>query len=156
MFKLDSEAALLEAFRPKDRRSIELAPELKFPLVVIDYLAWVHPAGGKVFLVFAEGKGAPTGIAFDSNGGAADGVVQLCDWCHCSGQGSGIGLLTATLNARKRVGVHLCSDLSCARKLEDDANRSGASVRPAMERLVARMARFAREGLGIDLSGAGR
>lgn len=156
MFKLDSEAALLNAFRPKDRKGLELSPDLRFPVIVTDYLAWTHPAGGRVFLVFAAPKGAPTGIAFDSNGGASAGVPQMCDWCHCSGQGTGVSMLTAKLNARRRVGVYLCSDLGCGRKLEDEANRSGDSVRPAMEKLVARMARFATEGLHMDLTGQGR
>ncbi len=49
-----------------------------------------------------------------------------------------------------------CSDLSCKRKLEDEANRSGRSVFPAVEALLGRIGRFAAEGLQIDLSGAGR
>jgi hypothetical protein len=64
--------------------------------------------------------------------------------------------LSATLNAKKRVGVHVCLDLSCRQKLEDEANRSGRSVLPAIEKLITRMGRFASEALNIDLSGAGR
>jgi hypothetical protein len=52
--------------------------------------------------------------------------------------------------------VNVCSDLSCKQKLEDEANRSGRSVLPMMEKLIARMGRFASESLKIDLSGAGR
>lgn len=156
MFKLDSEKALLAAFRPKDRKLVELPPGFTFPAVVHDYLAWPHPAGGRVFLVFAVPKGAPTGIAFDTNGAGDPGVPHLCDWCHGSSAGTGVGLLTATLTGKKRVGVHVCSDLGCQRKLEDEANRSGRSVRPAMEKLLARMGRFASEGLQMDLTGQGR
>lgn len=155
MFKLDTADALLDSFRPKDRRQVELSPDFVFPLVVHDYLAWTHPAGGKVFLVFATRGGVPTAIAFDSNGGSA-GVPQMCTWCHHSSAGTGVGLLTATLNGRKRVGVMVCSDLSCQQKLEDAANLNGNSVRPMMEKLVERMGRFASEALKIDLSGAGR
>lgn len=151
MFKLDTEEALLKAFRPKDRKQVEVTPELKFPLHVTDYLGWVHPAGGRVFLVFAAPKGPPIGIVFDTNGGSGPGVVQMCDWCHGHAAGSGVGLLTAKLNANKRVGVHACSDLSCGRKLEDEANRNGVSVRPAMAKLLERMGKFASAGLGIDL-----
>lgn len=155
MFKLDSGQALLAAFRPKDRKLVELSPDVSFPLIVRDYFAWTHPAGGRVFLVFAVPGGVPTGIAFNTNG-AGPPVPHLCDWCHCGSLGAPVGMLTATVNRNKRVGVHICADLSCARKLEDEADRAGVSVRPAMEKLVARMARFATEALKIDLSGAGR
>lgn len=156
VFKLDSETALLQSFRPKDRKALEPPPGVTFPLFVPDYLAWPHPAGGRVYLVFAVPKGAPTGIAFDTNGGAGEGVPQMCDWCHGYATGTGVRLLTATVTGKKRVGVHLCADLGCQRKLEDEANRSGRSVRPAMQALLARMGRFASEGLNIDLLGKNR
>ena len=66
MFKLDSEAALLKAFRPKDRASVEISAEVKLPALVRHALAWTHPAGGRVYLVFSAPKGVPTGIVFVS------------------------------------------------------------------------------------------
>ena len=155
MFKLDTEQALLAAFRPHDRKLVELVPEVRLPAIVRSYLAWTHPAGGRVFLVFAIPGGAPTGIAFDTSG-AGPAVPHLCDWCHGHASGTGIGLLTARLHSKKTVGVHICSDLGCQRKLEDEANRSGRNVKPALDALVAKMGRFASEALQIDLSGAGR
>lgn len=154
MFKLDSADALLATFRPKDRKQVELSPDFTFPLPVHDYVAWTHPGGGRVFLVFATKGGAPTGIVFDTNGGG--GGPQMCTWCHCTVAGNGVGLLTATLNGRKRVGVMVCTDLSCAQKLDEQANLTGSSVRPLIEKLIDRMGRFASEVLKIDLSGAGR
>ncbi|MHB8896410.1 MAG: FBP domain-containing protein [Candidatus Geothermincolia bacterium] len=156
MFKLDSEEALLEAFRPRDRKSVQLSKDVTLPMIVHDYLAWTHPAGGRVHLVFSIRGGVPTGITFDTNGGSGPSVPQMCDWCHCCGMGSQVALLTARVNSKKRVGVHLCSDLSCKRKLEDEANLSGRSVIPALEKVIERMGRFATEALKIDLSGAGR
>lgn len=155
---LESENALLSAFRPRDRKLVELAPDLKLPMFVRDYLAWSHPAGGRVYLLFAVRGGSPTGIVFDSNGGTGPGalVPQMCDWCHCGGMGTQVALLTARLNSHKRVGVHLCSDLSCRQKLEEDADRSGRSVVPAMAKLVERMGRFASEALKMELTSAGR
>lgn len=155
MFKLDSEKTLLSAFRPKDRKVVELKKDVRLPLVVPHYLAWPHPAGGKMFLVFAVPGGAPTGIVFNTNG---DGpaVPHMCDWCRSSGTGSDVSLLTTYANSRRVIGVQVCSDLSCARKLEDEADRRGVSVLPAMEGLVQRMGRFANKGLGIDLTAAGR
>jgi hypothetical protein len=155
MFTLHSEEALRAAFRPKDRDQLELPPGLPLPAVVHDYLAWAHPAGGRVYLVFAVPDGAPIGIVFDTNGAGAS-TPQMCDWCHCTGVGTEIGLLTARLDAKRRVGVNVCSDLGCKRKLEDEANRTGASAVPAIEGVVARMGRFASEALRIDLFGAGR
>lgn len=151
MFKLDSEQRLVEAFRPRDRKVLELPPDVAYPLFVRNYLAWTHPAGGRVYLVFALPDGAPTGIAFSSNGGGPP-VPHLCEWCHCAGLGSQVGLLTARFNSRRTVGVHVCTDLGCQRKLQDEADRSGRSPVPALAALVSRMGRFASEGLGIQPS----
>lgn len=156
MFNLESEEAVRSAFRPKDLKLLELPAGIQFPLFVRDYLAWTHPAGGRVYLVFAVPGGVPTGIVFDGKGnGSAATVPAMCDWCHCSSAGTGVGLLTARLNSKKTVGVHACCDLSCKQKLEDEANRSGRSVLPAMEKLIARMGRFASEALSIDLLARG-
>ena len=153
MFMLESEEALTASFRPKDRKLLELPPELKLPMFVRDYLAWTHPAGGHVYLVFAVPGGVPTGIVFDGKGGGAGPTVPaMCDWCHCSSMGTGVALLTAQVNAKKRAGVYACRDLSCRQKLEEDANRSGRNVLPAIEKLLARMGRFASEALKIDLA----
>jgi hypothetical protein len=157
MFKLDTEKALLDSFRPKDRQLVEISKEVKLPQFVRTYLSWKHPSGSYVYLVFAVPGGAPTGIVFDSNGGGAEPMnPAMCDWCHCTGRGTEVGLLTARLNRSKRIGVHVCTDLGCKEKLEDECLRAGRSVVPAMEKLLSRIGRFASEGLQIDLSGAGR
>src|SRR4051812_44681863 len=100
MFKLDSEEAPLASFRPRDRKAVQLSTDVKLPLFVRDYLAWTDPAGGRVYLVFAVDGGAPTGILFDTNGGAGPAVPHMCDWCHCCGTGTQVGLLTAHLNSK--------------------------------------------------------
>ncbi len=156
MFKLDSQQALLATFRRRDRDLVELSPDVTLPALVRGYLAWTHPSGGRVYLVFAPPGGAPTGIVFETIGGAGPAVVQMCDWCHCSGGGSRVALLTTKLRGDRRVGVYVCADLSCRAKLEDEADRSGRSVLPAMAALVERMTRFAQDGLGIDFSPASR
>lgn len=156
MFKLDTEQALLESFRPKDRKVVDLGTAVKVPVFVRDYLAWTHPSGGRVFLVFQTAGGVPTGIVFDSNGGSGTSVPNMCDWCHHAGMGTQVGMLTATVNAKKKAGVNVCVDLSCGKKIEDECARQGISERPALDRLVSRMGRFAEEVLAIDLSGAGR
>jgi hypothetical protein len=154
MFKIDSEQSLVTAFRPRDRAHLEL-PKLSYPLFVRDYLSWSDPSGTKVFLLFSVTRGAPTGIAFQRDQGSVPGA-RMCEWCHSYGAGDRIGLLTTDVNSRKRVGVSLCLDLSCNVKLEDAANRAGKSSVEASRALIDRIARFAREALRIDPSGAGR
>jgi hypothetical protein len=155
MFKLDSETELLEAFRPKDRGLVELGPGMKFPMIVRGYQSWVHPAGGRVFLVFAAAGDAPTGIVFATNG-AGPPQPSMCDWCHSATAKGPTAVLSARVNAKKVAGVHVCADLSCRQKIEEEANRSGKSAKPAMDKLIQRMGKFASEVLKIDLSGAGR
>ena len=78
----------------------------------------------------------------------------MCDWCHWSGGGNSVGLLTAQASSKRRVGVNLCLDLSCGAKLESAANLAGRNPVEAARQLQARILRFAHEGLGIDPSGA--
>ena len=157
MFRIDSEQSFIAAFRPKDRAALELPDGVRFPLFVRNYLAWTDPAGVRAYLLVSVGKGAPTGIVFrrDQQGGEP-GVSRMCEWCHATGPADRIGLLTADRNARKRVGISLCLDLSCKDKLEDAANRGGRSALDATKQLLERIGRFAEEALQIDLSGAGR
>ncbi|MBL9038683.1 MAG: FBP domain-containing protein [Archangium sp.] len=156
MFKLDSEDAVLATFRHKDRTLVELSSDLKFPIILRDAVTWTHPSGGRAYLVFFVPGGVPTGVVFDTSSGSGEAVPHMCEWCHRSGSGTEIGLLTARINAKKLAGIHLCSDLRCKEKLEEQANLAGSNVKPAIEKLVARMGRFASEVLKIDLSGVTR
>lgn len=157
VFRLVSEKELLDAFRPKDRKLVEIPAGLKLPLLVHDYFAWPHPAGGRLYLVFQVPGGVPTGIAFDVDPGAGGAAVpHLCEWCHQARPGNQVGLLSATVNAKRRAGVHACVDLSCAAKLEEAATLGGYSARPAIEKLLARMGRFSNDALHFDPLGSGR
>ena len=154
MFRVATEKDFLDAFRPRDRKHVELPPELKFPMIIQDYLAWVDPAGARVFLLFtAPGHPHPTGIAFrrdQSRGGVSTG--RMCEWCHSQGSSDQIGLLSADVNSRKRVGITLCLDLACGARIEDAADRSGRNSRVLARAMVERMARFTEEALGITAS----
>lgn len=151
MHKLDSEEALLATFRTRDRSHVELPADLKFPVILRDYVAWPHPAGGRLFLVFSPADGLPTGLVFDSNGGGGQ-TAQLCSWCHCQTGGHGVSMLTTTRSDKKRVGVLVCGDLGCRQRLEEQCDRTGRNVHDALKALVERISTFAREGLGIDLA----
>src|SRR5688500_18004856 len=97
MFRLETETDLLKAFRPRDRKHVELPPDLRFPLFVRDYLAWCDPTLTRTFLVTLEGRSQrPMGIAFrrdQSRSGTP--TAHMCEWCHSSGSSNEVGLLTA-------------------------------------------------------------
>jgi hypothetical protein len=116
--------------------------------MVRDCLSWVEKAGARAFVVFKDDvSGRPLGISFRRDGGGTGGS-QMCDWCHS--MGSDIALLTADQNSKRRLGVWLCRDLTCTAKLDQAADLSGTSSVGPRLRLVERMKRFAREGLGIE------
>lgn len=149
MFLIRTEQELIQAFRPRERDVVQPPEGGRWPLVVRDYVAWVEPAGARVFLVFQDPESKrPLGIAFrrDTSGGSG----QMCEWCHSLGTGDEIGLLTADRSSRKRVGIGLCRDLRCREKLEDAANLAGRSDELPKRQLMERMVRFAREALGIE------
>lgn len=152
MFRLETDRALIESFRPRDRRVIEMPAGITFPHFTRDYLAWTETSGARVYLVFtAPGSRKPIGIIFRRDSPDVGGrTSRICDWCHNSGSSSEVGLLTTDVNNHRRVGVSLCVDLRCKEKLEDAADRSGRHPREALEQLRERMFRFAHEALGID------
>jgi len=156
MFRLTSEEKLIRSFRPRDRAGLELPSGLSFPVFVRHYLAWREPSGASVRLVFSVPGGAPTGILFQRAHGGESRSAQMCEWCHSPGGSHEIGLLTADASSRRRAGIIACLDVRCQEKLEDAANRAGRSALDAQHAMVERIGRFAREALGIDLSGAGR
>lgn len=156
MFRLSSEKELLEAFRPKDRAVVEVPKGLTFPLVVRDYLGWRDPSGARAFLLFtAPGEKIPTGVAFRRDHTSSGEPTHMCEWCHQLGASDTIGLLTTDVTSKKRVGVSLCLDLGCGPRLEDAADRSGRNGREAQKALLARMAKFTREALGVTAHNRG-
>ncbi len=152
MFRLETDRALIESFRARDRRVIEMPPDKTFPLFVRDYLAWTETSGARVYLVFAApGSRKPIGIIFrrdTSDSGVP--VSRMCEWCHSYGSSNEVGLLTTDVSSKRRVGVSLCVDLRCKEKVEDAADRAGRHSLEALEQLRSRMFRFAHEALGIE------
>ena len=95
MFRFENDRALIESFRPSDRRVIEMPAGITFPLFVRDYLAWTETSGARVYLIFsAPGSRKPIGIIFrrDSLGGGL--VTRMCEWCHSYGSAHEVCLLT--------------------------------------------------------------
>ena len=155
MFRLETDRTLIEAFRPRDRRVIEMPESVRFPLFVRDYLAWTETSGARVYLVFAApGSRRPIGLIFRRDLQDSGATSRMCDWCHSYGSSHEVGLLTTDVNSKRRVGVHLCVDLRCKEKLEDVADRAGRHPIEALKQLQERMYRFAHEALGIEADGA--
>ena len=151
MFRFENDRALIESFRSRDRRVIEMPEGISFPLFVRDYLAWVETSGARVYLIFAApGSRKPIGIIFRREPPGGEPTYRMCEWCHSHGTSAEVGMLTTDVDNKRRVGVTLCNDLRCKEKLEDAADRSGRHPRQALDELSARMYRFAHEALGID------
>lgn len=113
MFKISSEAELLDAFRSTEREKIELPRDLAFPIYVKDYLSWIEPSGARAFFVVDIGaRRAPFGLVFRRTLG---GSVSMCEWCHSVSDD--VGLLSAWATSRRSVGVHLCHDLGCRERM---------------------------------------
>jgi hypothetical protein len=151
MFRIETEKELLNAFRSRDRKHVELPKGTRLPLFVRDYLSWVDPYGVRVFLVFsAPGSNKLTGIAFRRDQQGDKSVApHVCDWCRNSGGSELIGLLTTDVDSKRRVGVNLCLDLKCNERLETAMNLAGRSLVEESQKLIERMSRFASEALGM-------
>ncbi|MBJ6761479.1 FBP domain-containing protein [Myxococcaceae bacterium JPH2] len=155
MFRLETDRALIQAFRPRDRRVIEMPKGVSFPHFVRDYLAWTETSGARVYLVFAAtGSVKPIGIIFRRDSLGGERMASMCEWCHTYGGSSEVGLLTTDVNSKRRVGVSLCADLRCKDRLEDAANRSGRHPGEILAELRARMSRFAQEVLDFKVEQA--
>ena len=150
MFRIQSQSDLLECFRISERDDVELPESSRFPILVKDYYSWVEPSGAKVYLVFSDSGGKnPVGVVFRR--GSSSTGPSMCEWCHSVGGGEGVALLTASASASRRVGIHVCSDLSCAEKISanpgaNDFPKSGSS-RERMRGVLERMSKFVRQNV---------
>lgn len=148
VFKISNEQELKECFRPLDREEVIVPQDFHYPAIVKDYLTWVEPSGYRVYLVFSDRLGAPPlGIVFrrDQSAGTA---AAMCEWCHSVRTGDGVSVLSANSSSRKRVGLHLCRDLSCKEKAESEPGVHdfpiSQSPQEKIKRIIGKMAAFAR------------
>jgi hypothetical protein len=152
MFRIQSENELKECFREQDREELILGPEVKFPMVARDYLAWVEPSGNRTYLVFQDAsfKG-PLGIVFRRVQSLGPGVAAMCEWCHSVRSGDEVGLLTVKTHSNRRIAISLCRDLGCAENVRSGPGvhdfPTTASVQERVRRVLAKMADFARREL---------
>ncbi|MBI5495110.1 MAG: FBP domain-containing protein [Deltaproteobacteria bacterium] len=151
LFRIDDEAALRAAFRPRDLRAWAPPARVAWPLLVRDCVSWADPVGDHVCVVFQDPVSRqPLGISFQRESAAGATGSRLCDWCHAFGSVREIGLLMCERTSRRRIGVWLCRDLACADRAEEVAFRAGRNGKKARAVVVERMWHFAQHGLGIQ------
>jgi hypothetical protein len=152
MFLIRSDKELMDCFRRQDQAEVFIPADLALPQVVKDYLTWTEPSGARAYLVFQdESFKTPFGIVFRRDQTAGPSVAAMCDWCHSVRSGIEIGVLTVSTNSKKRAGVSLCRDLSCADKIRSEPSANDfpvqASTQERIRRLLAKMAVFTRREL---------
>lgn len=156
MFKIDTEEAFRELFRPIDQEEVTLPDDFVFPLLIRGTLAWLEPGGIRTYLVFEDlEKKAPRGIVFHRKTSGSDVPASMCDFCHSIRGGSAVGMLTANVSKKTKVGVNACKDLSCQAYLESTVpgkNDMRETYRPDQKRhfLLERIGEFARRNLFLS------
>jgi hypothetical protein len=156
LFRINSEAELRDTFRRRDEGHVDLPPQMTFPVSFRHYVAWHEPSGVRQFLVLQRPQWArPIGIVFrryqTPGPGSGSGTgTGMCEWCHAHGASDEIGLLSADVDSKRRVGVNLCLDLSCQEKLESLPGIPPTKIKELTEKLMRRMTRFVTDALEIQ------
>ena len=148
--ELRSEEELLNAFRPRDRKLVEIPSDMTFPLMVSHYLAWTEPSQARVFLLFKRPAWkAPLAVSFrrtHSSGGGGG----MCDWCHSVGSSDQVGLLSMHVDPNTSLGFMLCLDLGCINRLETVSAISGKDFGKLSKNLIDKISRFFENNLKIE------
>lgn len=149
MEQIKSEEELLSAFRPRDRKHVELPSDMTFPLMFNHYLAWTESSRARVFLLFKRPSWkAPAAISFRRTHSSGSG--GMCDWCQTIGGSDQIGLLSITRDPNTSVGFMLCLDLGCINRLEQVAELSGKDFGQLSKGLIDKITRFFENNLEIQ------
>ncbi len=103
---------LVACFRRIDRKEVELADDLSFPITINRVVTWVY--GNRSFVVFwKRDADGPMGIVFRHSGSGGPHVATMCHWCQRVRARGEVKLLSARVTGRRTVGQYLCADLSC-------------------------------------------
>ncbi len=145
IMSIGDDTELLHCFRPLDRPEL-VPPDSAFPIQVDPCFAW--SAGPRTFLLYRDRSDArPKGIVFHRSTSAVPDMSAMCEWCHRVRSHGGVKLLTASLDARKSVGLYLCSDLGCVKKAREapgpDDFDEGLDADARIQKIVARISTFA-------------
>ena len=152
MEEIKSEEELLNSFRPRDRKFVEIPSDMTFPFLFSYYLAWTVSSQARVFLVYKRPSWKhPVAVSFrrtPSSAGAPAG--GMCDWCHSVGGSDQVGLLSLTVDAQTSVGFMLCLDLGCINRLETVAELSGKDFGKLSKSLLEKITKFFEHNLQIE------
>lgn len=120
MIRIQSEKQFIDAFREIDRPEVQIPPEITFPFLLRDYMAWTESSGHRTYLLFNdEDSKNVLGVVFKRTQEPADAPVKMCEWCHSVRGGGRVGMLSVKIDQNRLIGLHLCRDLSCREKIED-------------------------------------
>jgi hypothetical protein len=152
MFLIRTDKELMDCFREQDQAEVFIPTDFGLPKVAKDYLTWMEPSGARVYLVFQdETFKAPFGIVLRRDQTAGPSVAAMCDWCHAVRSGNEVGVLTVRTSTKRRIGLSLCRDLSCAEKIRSEPSANDfpvqASVQERIRRLLMKMSTLARREL---------
>jgi hypothetical protein len=151
MIRVPSPEQLVNAFREIDRDLVQIPAELEFPLAVKDYIAWMEPSGVRTYLVYNDRDSRLLGVSFKRIAEPADAPVKMCQWCHSVRGGGRVSMLSVAISQNRRVGLHLCRDLSCKEKLVAPPKNSDVPelLKPEekLTRLMERMSEFIKNNL---------
>lgn len=117
MLRIGDKYELLKLFRDVDVDNVVVPKEMNFPLAVTDYFAWKEPSGHRTYLVI-EDSDRPFAMTFERTK-SSEAVPMMCNWCHAVRPASDVALMTAAVDKRTRVGINVCSDLSCKENILD-------------------------------------
>ena len=138
-----------EAFIPDDRRDW-VDPKLeRLVWDELDVLAWKHPKGGNYFACI-EDNGQLYGMIFQMNAGAGRAGAS-CDLCYGTNDESGVksAFIELVDNPRRKLGIHVCSDLACSQRVRGEAPAvfmyETISTGRRIERLQEKLGRFAQK-----------
>ena len=151
MGAIASERQLVRCFREIDQPEVGLPKQVRYPLEVKDVLTWSE--GPRTFLLFcAPPDGLPRGVVFHRSTGATPDVAAMCEWCYAVRAHGGVKLLTVIADERHRVGLYLCSGLSCIERARrppgpDDLGE-GLDSEERVSRTLKRIVSFAQRRLG--------
>jgi hypothetical protein len=150
MSQIADDIGLARCFREIDRAEVEPPEHARFPLEIDRYFAWT--SGPRAFLLFRAAAAEPLrGIVFHRNTSSVPDLVTMCEWCHAVRGHGRVKLLSARSDARRHIGLYLCSDLGCLEKLHEvpgpDDLFDGVDVDVRREQILARIAHFANRRL---------
>ena len=141
-FRIEAEEDLFRIFRSDDHSKVILPHTMNFPLDIEYYYSWTESSGNYTYLIFKRPNwDSPHGLVF-RRVQSHESTTGMCSWCHSTGGGDQIGMLTVSVNPRKTIGQYICLNIDCLSKLETQVTMTGKSLNTLTEQLCGKMGDF--------------